>query len=149
MQYADFAREARSFGDAVGTAIVAIENTVPGAMVVRVEPDDLISLSGIANRVGRSKESIRLLAAGARGPGEFPAPVSWVESKRKLWQWADVAAWFQARLGEEVAGGETSAFTAALKGALETRWRATPVNATDERAVVRLVLEQDLELVAA
>jgi hypothetical protein len=148
VQYADFDREAPSFADAVGSAIAAIESAVPGAMVVRVEPDDLISLTGIAQRTGRTKESVRLLAAGERGPGGFPAPASWISGRQKIWRWADVAAWFTEALSEQVAGGASSAFTAALNGALETRWRAPQVSERDERALVRRVLEQDLELVA-
>jgi hypothetical protein len=148
VQYADFDREAPSFAEAVGSAIVAIESAVPGAIVVRVEPDDLISLTGIAERTGRTKESVRLLAAGQRGPGGFPAPAAWISGKQKIWRWADVAAWFRDEMSEQVPGGASSAFTAALNGALETRWRASQVSESDERAVVRRVLEQDLELVA-
>jgi hypothetical protein len=72
-----------------------------------------------------------------------------VASKQKLWQWADVAAWFTSELGETVPGGGHAAFTAALNGALETRWRAQQVSESDERAVVRRVLQQDLDLIPA
>jgi hypothetical protein len=74
--------------------------------------------------------------------------VSWIASKQKLWQWADVAEWFTGQ-GQEVPGGASAPFIAALNGALETRWRASQVSASDERAVVRHMLERDLELVAA
>ena len=148
VQYADFDREAESFAKAIDSAVTAIETAVSGAMVVRIEPDDIVSLSGIAERVGRTKESVRLLAAGQRGAGGFPPPASWIAGKQKLWQWADVAAWFAAQ-GEDVPEHASAAFIAALNGALETRWRALQVSSSDERAVVRHMLERDLALVAA
>lgn len=69
--YADFIREAESFDDAIRSAISQVES-VPGLTVTRVEPDDLVTLSEIAQRLGRSRESVRLLAAGERGLGGLP-----------------------------------------------------------------------------
>ena len=40
--YADFVREAATFGEAVRSAIGQVES-VPGLRVVRIEPDDLVS----------------------------------------------------------------------------------------------------------
>lgn len=45
IQSVDFDREASTFGDAVGSAVRAIESSVPGAQVVRVQRDDGRSLS--------------------------------------------------------------------------------------------------------
>jgi hypothetical protein len=149
LQYADFEREAPSFAKAVSTAIAAIEMTVPGAMVVRVEPDDIVTLTAIAERVGRSKESVRLLAAGERGPGDFPAPVAWVAGKNRLWQWAEVAAWFSSMLDESPPSGRSASFIAALNGALQAKWRMADLVEQEEREEVAKVLKQDLELVAA
>src|ERR1044072_8234336 len=60
--FADFVREADSLPRAVLEALEAVERAVPGAQVVRVAPDDLVSLTEISARTGRTKESIRLLA---------------------------------------------------------------------------------------
>ena len=90
--YADFIREAPSFGEALRSAIEQVES-VAGLMVSRVEPDDLVTLSEIAQRLGRSRESVRLLAAGERGPGDFPAPVSHLKARTRLWRWSEVAGW--------------------------------------------------------
>ncbi|HEX9731992.1 MAG TPA: hypothetical protein VGG06_08380 [Thermoanaerobaculia bacterium] len=90
--YADFVREAPSFGEAVGTAIKQVES-VPGLQVRRVEPDDLVTMTEIAERLRRSRESVRLLVQGARGPGGFPPPVSHLKAKSRLWRWSEVAAW--------------------------------------------------------
>ena len=144
LQYADFDREADSFAHAVGSAIHAIESTVPGTKVVRVEPDDVVTLTGIAARVGRSKESVRLLSIGQRGPKEFPAPLSWVAGKNALWLWSDVAEWFRTKLDEDLPTARSAAFVAALNGALETRCRLAQVSEPDEREELARVLQEDL-----
>ncbi|MEX2194944.1 MAG: hypothetical protein WD844_06635 [Thermoleophilaceae bacterium] len=92
-QYAAFDREARSFSEALASAIHAITGALPGLEVVRVAPDELVTLAAIAERSGRSRESIRLLSTGERGPGGFPAPVAYADHKTRLWHWPDVAHW--------------------------------------------------------
>jgi hypothetical protein len=138
--FADFARESKSFPTAVMSAIEQIESAVPDAQVVRVAPDDLVNLTEIATRTGRSKESIRLLAEGRRGPGGFPAPVAWIGGTHRIWQWSDVAHWFSERLGEGHSEGEAAQFVAALNGALEVRWRSAQLSTSDERAGVAKIL---------
>jgi hypothetical protein len=71
IQYLDFDRGAESFADAVFSAAKSLESAVPGARVVQLEPDDLVTMSEIAERVGRTRESVRLLIYGDRGPGGF------------------------------------------------------------------------------
>src|SRR5437867_4984642 len=53
-QYADFTREADSLASAAGSAIRQIEGAIPGIMVKRVEPDDLVTAAEIARRLHRS-----------------------------------------------------------------------------------------------
>lgn len=60
--------------------------------MVGVHCEDLVSLRDISQRVGRTYESVRLLAAGKRGPGGFPAPLS--TGQWALYSWAEVSAWF-------------------------------------------------------
>jgi len=92
-QYAEFDREAPSFESALSSAIHDLTRALPGLAIVRVEPDDLVSMATIAERTGRSRESIRLLATERRGPGGFPSPVAYVDQKTRLWHWPDVARW--------------------------------------------------------
>jgi hypothetical protein len=47
---------------------------VSGLRVVEVERQEFVSLTDIAWRLGRTPESVRLLATGRRGPGAFPSP---------------------------------------------------------------------------
>jgi predicted DNA-binding transcriptional regulator AlpA len=116
--YADFIREAPTFGEAVRSAIEQVES-VPGLRVVRVEPDDLVTMSEIAERLGRSRESVRLLISGARGSGGFPPPVSHLKARSRLWRWSEVAAWAK-RQGQEVDPSAASAI-AAINAALTLR----------------------------
>jgi hypothetical protein len=90
--YADFHRDAGSLTEALISAIRNVES-VPGLRVVHSEPDELVTAAEIADRLGKSKEYIRLLANGERGGGAFPAPVSHMRTRNRLWRWPDVAAW--------------------------------------------------------
>ncbi|HMK62481.1 MAG TPA: hypothetical protein VK386_02585 [Acidimicrobiales bacterium] len=92
IDYADFLRGGSSFESTLVSTILAVES-VDGLVVRRVEPDDLVTAAEIATRLGRSRESVRLLIAGARGSGNFPAPVSHLRSRQRLWRWSEVAAW--------------------------------------------------------
>ena len=88
-------REAASQEDAVLSAIGDVEAAGIGARVLRVSQDgDWLTASEIAERVGRTRQSIALLIRGERGPGHFPTPAARQGSSNPLWSWADVEAWF-------------------------------------------------------
>ncbi|MGH3751970.1 MAG: hypothetical protein ACRDRP_04605 [Pseudonocardiaceae bacterium] len=68
------------------SAIVDVERAGIGARVLRVQADDdWLTASEIAERVGRTRQSVALLAHGERGPGGFPAPVARRCSSSPLW----------------------------------------------------------------
>ncbi len=94
-QYAAFDREAKSFTEALKSAIVNLTSTVDGLHVARVAPEEFVTLAAIAERAGLSREYVRLLANQERGPGGFPTPVAYADHKTRLWHWADVAEWLQ------------------------------------------------------
>jgi hypothetical protein len=94
-QYAVFDRTAESFGGALKSAIATLGAAVDGLRVVRVAPEEFVSLAAIADRAGLSREYVRLLANHERGPGGFPAPAAYADHKTRLWHWADVAEWLQ------------------------------------------------------
>lgn len=96
-----FDREASSLALAIASAVADVEK-VPGLRVVGVSREDGVTLTDIARRVGRTRESIRLYAAGKRGPGGFPAPDWTTASGERFWSWAEVAVWFRDVLGEDV-----------------------------------------------
>ncbi len=145
-QYADFTRRARSLADAVGSAKRAIESAIPEVRVIRVEPEDLVTAAEIAERTGRSRESVRLLVAGERGPGAFPVPVSHLKSRGRMWRWTDVARWFFFSLGEEFPAGKEANFLAAMNGALEVRRMASRLERPKEREEVARVVGEDAAL---
>ncbi|MGH8905016.1 MAG: hypothetical protein ACRD0K_00475 [Egibacteraceae bacterium] len=135
VQRAAFDREAPSFGEALSSAITAVETAVPGARAVRVEPDELVTMSEIARRLGRTRESIRLLVAGERGPGGFPAPANRQTARNALWHWPEVARWFRDDLSVPVEDDIPWPLIAAINATLELR-RQLPVLTDDERGLV-------------
>lgn len=78
-----------------------IQAVLPHAVPVRLD-QDLVSISDIAERTDRSRESIRLLVDGKRGPGGFPSPVGTVGDAIRVWPWAVVTDWFHNALGEDL-----------------------------------------------
>jgi hypothetical protein len=91
-----FDREAPSLGEALVSALHTVE--AAGLRAVAVDSDDLVTLKDVAARTGRTYEGVRLLAAGQRGPGGFPPPMT--TSGYALYSWAQVAAWFEATFEE-------------------------------------------------
>ncbi|HZC26974.1 MAG TPA: hypothetical protein VE287_08110 [Actinopolymorphaceae bacterium] len=89
---------------------------VPGLRAVRAVRDDAVTARDIAQRLGRSYESVRLLAEGKRGPGGFPSP--WIDtSAGRVWSWQEVSSWFQAHYPSTSATAQTSATDVQLRAA--------------------------------
>ncbi|MGI8839707.1 MAG: hypothetical protein ACR2F8_02810 [Caulobacteraceae bacterium] len=86
----DFAREAASIGEAIASAAANV--TGAGAVIERIEPDPLVSLSDIAARASLSRAAASNYGKALRGKN-FPAPVARVTSDSPLWEWADVSRW--------------------------------------------------------
>lgn len=135
VQFADFDREAPELVQAIVGAIAQVES-VDGLRVLRVEPEDLVSASVIAERTGRSRESVRLLAEGKRGPGGFPPPISWVDARTRLWHWSDVANWFAEKLDQRVDDLADAQLIAAVNASLETRNRLDALEQPGHRSAV-------------
>ena len=138
---ADFDREAPSFGKAIASAVQALRATLPGFHLLRVEPDDLVSQAAIAERAGRSVESVRLYIAGQRGPGSFPPALAAINHKTLVWSWAEVARWWEHTLGESVEGAESASFVAGLNAALRAGAAGRGLHTTedDEQLVCEIV----------
>ena len=98
--YVALDREAPDFAGAVVSAIEDVERALPGVSVLAVEPEDLVNQADIAQRRGRSRESVSQLVKGERGPGNFPRPRHMVNG-RGLWRWRDVEAWFDGYEGRQ------------------------------------------------
>lgn len=122
---AEFDREGPTLFDTVISAIEDVESA-GGLEVLEVSPDELVWASEIAQRTGRSRQSIDQLIKAQRGPGGFPAPASHA-TRNPLWRWSDVQAWFAAYEGRDL-DSERSIALRAINGALQARHsvRAAP-----------------------
>jgi hypothetical protein len=141
-QYAAFARDAKSFRRALRSALADLADALPQLEVVRVEPDDLVSLAEIAWRSGLTREGIRLLAKGARGPGGFPPPVAYPDHRTRLWHWPDVADWLHdhGKARAEV-DSEAADLIAAVNAAATLRKHAPRLSKRDLTLVTELLGE--------
>jgi hypothetical protein len=81
--------DAPSLAAAMVEVVCHLEASSPGLMALRAEADPLLAMREIAERVGRTIESVRLSINGTRGPGSFPPPES-----HRLWRWSAVAQWY-------------------------------------------------------
>jgi len=119
VQHLDFGREAASLYEALSSAIADAES-VDGLRVVRIADPDLVSMSEIATRIGRSRECVRLWVNGKRGPGGFPAPLNSPHDRYRFWRWSDVEGWLRGVLGGEPWSAEDH-LRAAINATLELR----------------------------
>jgi hypothetical protein len=141
----EFDRDAPTFAGAVVSALDALRSVFTDTRLLRVLPDDLVTVAAIATRTGRSDESVRLLCRGRRGPGGFPAAAGWINEKTQIWRWTDVARWFGDALGEPPAGAEHAPFLAALNDALDLAARAGDLRERpDALAAVMRFLPEDV-----
>jgi hypothetical protein len=132
---ADVHREAATYFDAVVGAIRDIER-VSGLRVVEIEDQELVGLADIAWRLDRTQESARLLAAGKRGPGGFPAPV--VPRRRgRVWRWSEVADWSNRNLGTAL-DPEESRFVRVLNAALALRHAEDRLSRRERQVLLEL-----------
>ncbi|MDR0417371.1 MAG: hypothetical protein LBH76_08710 [Propionibacteriaceae bacterium] len=81
---------------------VAADAAQAGYRAVGVGTDDLVAAPVTAQRTGRTRESVRLLPTGRRGPGGFPAPV--VAGRWTTWSWQAVRGCFAGHGGAAVVG---------------------------------------------
>lgn len=90
-----FDRKARTFMEAAGSAIDDL--AAGGCRAVCITSDDIVDLPEIARKTKRTREGVRLLIAGRRGPGSFPATVYPDQREiMRFWHWPDVERWFAA-----------------------------------------------------
>jgi hypothetical protein len=140
VSYGSFTRSAQMYQFAVLDAVCEIESAGVGAHVVRIQTDELLTVSEIAGRTNRTPESIRLLISGERGPGNFPGAESRPGARNRLWRWSAVVAWFQSYDPDAVAAYLASVpdpeFVAALNAALDLRRHLPKVASAEARSEV-------------
>ena len=81
-------------GDCLYDSIVAAVHRCEAAgwLPMRLRTDDWVTMSQIGDRVGRSRETVRLWSLGRLGPGGFPPPVN-PGAAARFYSWAEVAPW--------------------------------------------------------
>ncbi len=139
--YVSFDRQRHNFATAVVSAIRKLERL--GLRVDRVVADELVTPSEIAARIGRSRESIRLLIDGERGPGKFPPPAD-VIGRQRFWRWRDVGHWFAQYEQREHAHSSFDAFAAAVNGLLKAGRELHQLAPDQAKAVRQLAREEAL-----
>ena len=91
-------------GDTLAVAEAAFDCLAAvGLRPVRVLHDDWVTLGDIADRLGRSRESMRLWSIGRFGPGGFPPPVN-PGRDVAYFSWFEVSAWLHEKLALQVPG---------------------------------------------
>jgi len=130
----EFARNAASWAYAVGSAVRDVES-VPGLVVTGAGQDDLVSISDIAHRARRSREAVRLWAAGKRGPGGFPSAAWQSPSGERFWSWAQVAQWIRASLNLAIEAEPE-----------ELRWADEVLKARQAITEAHRILDEDQEM---
>ena len=100
----DFSRESDSAENAVISSIKDIERSGIGGSIERVEPEDLASLSEIANRVGVTRSALQKYARGVSKVGkDFPRPVQNIASpRRELFSTFEVMNWMLSKRRAEI-----------------------------------------------
>lgn len=135
-------REAADFASAVVSAIEDVERALPSIRVIALEPDDLVSQADIAQRRGRSRESISQLVKGERGPGNFPRPRHFV-ADRALWLWPEVERWFNEYEGREQQAHH-DAFISAVNALLAVRSSRSQLESAELVALRQLARDTEL-----
>jgi predicted DNA-binding transcriptional regulator AlpA len=132
--FVGFERQAASFLDAVLDAIAEVIEL--GLEPLAIE-DELVSISDVAERTGRTRQSVSMLANGQRGSGNFPPPVAG-NVRSPLWHWADVAAWFESHEDADVVHEDRIRTIASINGALANRVLARERPATVRQIQARI-----------
>lgn len=135
----EFDRRATDLPHALTSALRELLEALPDAEVLRVEEDDLATMADIAERAGRTPESVRLLVNGSRGPGGFPPAAGRLDARTKVWCWSDVAEWFAHALGEPLPDTTDSAFLQAFNDALDIRRLTQRLDGPQRRAVAEVL----------
>jgi hypothetical protein len=92
-------REAGTLAEAVASAIYDLE--AADLQPVRVYDGDWVTLAHVGERVGRSREAVRLWAIGKQGPGGFPPPLN-PGRETKFYSWTEVSAWIRRHTSLDV-----------------------------------------------
>jgi len=135
--YADFDREAT---DALSAIVSAVEQIEKAGFVAVSVGEDLVTVTDIAERTGRSQQTISAWTTGVRGPGGFPT--SCIDRHwGAVYSWAEVTQWLaRHRLaGLDPAAVQVAAACAAVSALLDARAKLQALPAPAVRRARRLL----------
>lgn len=78
---------------AIMEVVEHVEASAPGVHALQVEADPLLTIRDIAERVGRSLDSVRHAITGSRGVAGFPSS-EMSSAGHRLWRWSKIATWY-------------------------------------------------------
>lgn len=142
-----FSRRARTFAEAVHAALGDLRKC--GLRAGRVETEELVSAAEIAERTGRSRESVRLLIEGRRGLGDFPRPAHTVGRRFRLWRWPQVERWFASYERREPRVDDHDAVVDAINLILALREQPSRLRPAERRELARIAREERSTVVVA
>jgi hypothetical protein len=101
--------------------------------------DDLVSGADIAERTGRTRQSIAQLIAGLRQKAKdpFPPPIN-PGARNPLYRWADVSAWLDPQ-SDPTALAQAN-LSAALDGVVQARSRCASLPPSTKRAMAKFIV---------
>jgi hypothetical protein len=115
--------------------VIAVTQAAEQHGFATVAVDDLVSGTDIADRTGRTRQSVAQLIAGVRQKAKepFPQPIN-PGARNPLYRWADVTAWFDPQKPALEAD-----LSAALDGAVQARSRCASLPPSTRRAIAKFI----------
>ncbi|MET8325440.1 hypothetical protein [Streptomyces sp. NPDC005181] len=127
--------------DAAHRLVVRLRKELPQLRLLRLDPD-LVGVSDIAERTGRSRQNVLQWVNGERhtGAGTFPEPEGTV-GRSLVWRWAEINTWL-AGIGEQVGDAGATREDALHIDFMLPRWQQA---LADGLPIVRFVHSQQDE----
>jgi hypothetical protein len=135
--YADFDREG---GDALTAVVSAVEQIEAAGFHVTSVGEDLVSVADIAERTGRSQQTVSAWITRVRGPGGFPGSMidrHW----GAVYSWAEVTEWLaRHRLADlDPPAVQVAAACATVSALLDARAKLRALPTSSARRARRLL----------
>ena len=118
--------------------VIAVTRAAEQFGFATVGVDDLVSASEIAERSGRTRQSVAQLISGLRQKTKepFPSPIN-PGARNPLYRWADVSVWLNPQ--DQPGPAAEANLSAALDGAVRARSRCASLPETTKRAIAKFI----------
>lgn len=116
----EFDREAKSYKDAVMSAIKDVES-LNYLVVKSVDAGQYVGLSDAAELSALTRSALSKFSKGERGNGKFPTPYLRVTGKTPLYDWSEIANWLASKGLVDTEIVKNAHFTSMINMALKLR----------------------------